>query len=123
MIPGFEAIVEERIKKAQQEGLFDNLKGMGKPLVFEDALVPEEFRLAHKILKNAGFLPPELVLRKKIFQTEQLLETTGYESPERANLQKKLNFLLTKLHITRGGFSASPIATDQYRENILKKIS
>lgn len=123
MIPGFEALVEERIKKAQREGAFDNLEGAGKPLVFEDDHVPEEFRLAHKILKNAGFLPPEVELRKKITQAEHLLENTGYDSPERAAIQKKLNFLLTKLNIARGGSRSFPLVLDQYRENILKKIS
>ena len=67
MIPGFEAIVEERIKKAQKDGAFDNLDGTSKPLKFEDQHVPEELRLAHKILKNAGFLPPEIEIKKKIF--------------------------------------------------------
>lgn len=55
MIPGFEKIVEERIKKAQQEGGFDNLEGTHKPLNFEDQNIPEEFRLAHKILKTPDF--------------------------------------------------------------------
>jgi hypothetical protein len=31
MIPGFEQIVEERIKKAQYKGAFDNLAEAGKP--------------------------------------------------------------------------------------------
>lgn len=123
MIPGFEAIVEERIKKAQKEGAFDNLEGTGKPLLFEEVHVPEEVRLAYKILKNAGFLPPEVELRKKITRVEQLLETTAYASPERVKVQKKLNFLLTKLGTLRGGSIAFPGLTDQYRETILKKIS
>ncbi|CCK79158.1 MULTISPECIES: DnaJ family domain-containing protein [Desulfobacula] len=123
MIPGFEAIVEERIKKAQKEGAFDNLEGKNKPLKFEDQHVPEEFRLAHKILKNAGFLPPEVEIKKKITQTEQLLEAAQIDSPERMKIQKKLNYLLTKLNTTRGDRQCSPILTDAYRENLIKKIS
>lgn len=64
MIPGFEAIVEERIKKAQKNGAFDNLEGTHKPLKFEDQHIPQEFRLAHKILKNSGFLFSEVELKK-----------------------------------------------------------
>ena len=102
MIPGFEALVEQRIKEAQREGTFDNLEGHGKPLKFEDQNVPEELRLAHKILKNAGFLPPEVALRKKVTQVEQLLAQTENDSQERSKIQKKLNYLLTKLGTTRG---------------------
>ncbi len=123
MIPGFEALVEERIKKAQKEGYFDNLKGSNKPLNLDDMNVPNDFRLAHKILKNAGFLPPEIDLKKKITHTEQLLETAQIDSPERIKIQKKLNYLLTKLSTTRGELTCSPILSDVYRNNIIKKIS
>lgn len=123
MIPGFEALVEERIKKALEEGQFDNLEGAGKPLKFEDQHVPEELRLAHKILKNAGYLPPEVELRKKITHTEQLLETVQADSPEGLKIQKKLNYLFTKLNTLRGDRPCSPLLTDGYHNAIIKKIS
>lgn len=123
MIPGFEALVEERIKKAQKEGAFDNLEGANKPLSFEDQHVPEELRLAHKILKNSGFLPPEIELKKKISHIEELLTTIESDSPERHKIQKKLNYLITKLNTTRGDRPISPVAFDTYRDNIVKKIS
>ncbi|WP_420170527.1 DnaJ family domain-containing protein, partial [Paenibacillus larvae] len=38
----------------------DNLPGQGKPLVLENwSSVPEDLRLAYKILKNSGHLPEE----------------------------------------------------------------
>ena len=123
MIPGFEALVEQRIKKAQKNGEFDNLEGMNKPLQFEDQHVPQDLRLAHKILKNSGFLPPEVELKKKITQTEQLLEAAQVDSPERLKVQKKLNYLFTKLNTIRGDRPCSPILSDGYRDNIIKKIS
>ena len=74
MIPGFARIVEERIRKAQQKGEFNNLEGSGKPLnLLDDQAVAEELRLAYKILKNADCLPPEIELKKEIQQTEELL--------------------------------------------------
>lgn len=123
MIPGFEALVEERIKKAQKEGAFDDLEGKHKPLKFEDQHVPEELRLAHKILKNSGFLPPEVELKKKISHAEHLLETIQMDSPERLKTQKKLNYLTTKLSTLRGDRPLSPVALDAYHDNIVKKIS
>ncbi|MCP4670083.1 MAG: DUF1992 domain-containing protein [Desulfobacula sp.] len=123
MIPGFEAVVEKRIKKAQKEGFFDNLKGSKKPLKFDDMNVPKDLRLAHKVLKNAGFLPPEIELKKKIASTEQLLETAEIDSSERLTIQKRLNYLLTKLSTTRGDQTCSPMLSDVYRNSIIKKIS
>ena len=75
MLSGFQKIVEERIIRAQKNGEFDNLVGSGKPLDLRDGYhVSEELRLAHKILKNADCLPPEIELKKEIQQTEELLE-------------------------------------------------
>ncbi len=123
MIPGFEKLVEERIKKAQKEGYFDDLEGSHKPLKLDDMNVPDDLRLAHKILKNAGFLPPEVELKKKITNTEQLLETAEIGSPQRVKIQKKLNYLLTKLTTTRGDRPCSPLLSGVYQNTIIKKIS
>jgi hypothetical protein len=51
-------IAERKIREAMEEGAFDHLEGMGKPLdlrenPFEDA----SDRLAHRLLKNNGFAP------------------------------------------------------------------
>ncbi len=101
MIPGFDKIVEERIRKAQLEGAFDNLPGSGKPLRLEDDRnVPEDLRLAYKILKNADCLPPELEVKKEIATTEALL--AGLEDvEERYRVLKKLNFLVMKMNAMR----------------------
>ncbi|WDP92421.1 MAG: DUF1992 domain-containing protein [Desulfobacter sp.] len=123
MIPGFEAIVEERIKQAQKEGRFDNLKGQGRPLKFDDANVPEELRMAHKILKNAGFLPPEIELKKKISRTRDLMAGLDEGSPEKATLTKKLNYLLVKLDSVRRPSPAAALVRDRYRTNLIRKIS
>ena len=101
MIYGFEKIVEERILKAQKKGEFENLSGAGKPLAFEnDHFVPEELRLAYKILKNADCLPVEIELKKEIKQTEDLLAGMR-ETSEKYRILKKLNFLILKLNSIR----------------------
>lgn len=122
MIPGFEKIVEQRIKTAQKDGAFDNLEGKGRPFVLEsDHPAPDDCRLAYKILKNAGFLPPEIELKKKISQAELLLKATDTASAEHREISKKLNYLLTRLDILRGG--VSPLITDKYQEHIIRKLS
>jgi len=97
MISGFDKIVEERIKKGQREGAFKNLPGAGKPLKFEDSNIPEDLRMAYKILKNADCLPPEIELRKQIRQTEDLLSGMQ-DTAERYKILKKLNYLILKLN-------------------------
>lgn len=103
MIPGFERIVEERIRAAQKNGEFENLPNAGKPLAFtDDGLVPEELRLAYKILKNADCVPPEIELKKEILHIESLLSGMP-ETADAYYLMKKLNFLIMKLNSSRGG--------------------
>jgi len=100
MFTGFEKIIEERIRKAQRDGAFDDLPGAGKPLPPEDMNIPEDIRLAYKILKNADCIPPELELRKEIRSTQALL--TGMpETGEKYKILKKLNLLVMKLNSMR----------------------
>ncbi len=106
MIPGFEQIVEERIRQAQEGGEFVDLPGAGKPLVVEDLSgVPEELRLPYKILKNAGCKPPELQIKDEIRQTEQLLENMG-DTREKYRVLKKLNYLIMKFNAVRNASTA-----------------
>ena len=73
---GFQRIIEKRIQEALDRGDFDDLPGRGKPMQIEDdSGVPEDLRLAYKVLKNADCLPPELQLKKEIRQMEDLLES------------------------------------------------
>lgn len=97
---GFQKIVEQRINEAMKRGDFEDLPGSGKPLEFKDANIPEDLRLAYKILKNAGFVPPEIEVKKQIQQTEELL--AGMEdTEEKYRTMKKLNYLILKLNTLR----------------------
>ena len=98
MFPGFDRIIEERIRRAQQRGEFENLEGTGKPLIFEnDDHVAGELKLAYKILKNADCLPPDIELKKEIERTEDLLSDME-DTAEKYRTLKKLNFLIMKLN-------------------------
>jgi len=62
----FELIAERKIEEALARGEFDDLPGEGRPLdLDDDALVPEDLRMAYRILKNAGFAPQEVQARGK----------------------------------------------------------
>lgn len=65
MSSAFDRIAEERIARALAAGEFDALPGSGRPLdLGDDLLVPPEVRMANRILKNAGCLPPELEAKR-----------------------------------------------------------
>jgi hypothetical protein len=114
MFPGFEKLIESRIQKAQEQGAFEDLPGSGKPLPIEDDRhVPEDLRMAHKVLKNAGCLPPEVELRKEIRTTEDLLAGMT-ETEQKYRTLKKLNFLILKLNTMRDGNPAYDIPQRYY---------
>ena len=96
-------IVEERIQRAQEEGIFDNLPGKGKPLQLDDDHgIPEDLRLTYKILKNANCLPIEMELRKEIFSLRQLLDA-AIDPEIRRDLRRQLNLLVLRHNLHRKG--------------------
>ena len=98
-----ERIAEERIREALSRGEFDDLPGRGKPLKLDDDRhIPDDLRMAYKVLKNADCLPPELELRKEIKTAEELLDAMTDEGEKYRQL-KKLNYLIMKLNATRKG--------------------
>ena len=117
----FGRIAEERILEAQRRGEFDNLPGHGKPLQLDDdSHVPEDLRLAYKVLKNADCLPPELELKKEILTTEQMLGRITDEGEKYKQL-KRLNFLVMKLNVMR----KVPVSWEEnqrYIDRIVEKL-
>ena len=64
---GWRNLVEQRIQDGIERGLFDNLKGAGKPLKLDDdAFVPEDMRMAFRLLRTNGLAPLWVELNKEI---------------------------------------------------------
>jgi hypothetical protein len=117
-----EIIAEERIREAMARGEFANLPGAGKPLHLEDdAMVCEDLRIAYKILKNAGCIPPELELRKEILTLRDLLRTIEEEDAKK-NKIRELNYKLLKLNIM-GRRTVNLDEFPEYKERILGKMA
>ena len=94
-------IAEQKIEDAIARGEFDNLPGKGKPLKLEDdSNVPPELRMAYKILKNSGHVPPEIQEQKEIASIEEMLEQCTDEQ-ERYRQIKKLNYMVMRMNIRR----------------------
>ena len=122
MIPGFERIVEERIRRAQQKGDFQNLDGRGLPIEFaDDRHIPEDLRLAFKILKNADCLPAEIELKKEIERTEDLLAGMT-DTRERYRTIRKINYLIMRVNALRKGSIALDMPP-QYEQKLACRIA
>jgi hypothetical protein len=108
----FARIAERRIREAMENGEFDNLEGMGKPITFEDeTMIPEDLRMVYRILKNAGCIPPELELRNEVVNMSALINTID-DDKERLKKIREFNFKLLRLNIVR----KRPFSLDEFPE-------
>lgn len=113
-------IAESRIQEAIERGELRNLPGEGKPLQLDDdSAIPEELRAAYRILKNAGFLPPELQLRREVRQAEQLLQQLP--ESERSRARARLELLQLRLAASRRQ-PINLLLEDRYRQRLLERL-
>ncbi|MEK5271209.1 DUF1992 domain-containing protein [Aeribacillus sp. FSL K6-8394] len=119
----FTQIAEDRIKKAYEEGEFKELPGMGKPLPHDDLSdIPEELRMAYRLLKNAGMVDQENDLKKELLTIQDLLKCCEDEA-ERKKLQQKLSekqLALERIVKKRNIFNTS--ASQFYKDKVYKKL-
>lgn len=114
-------LVEERIRKAQQEGLFDDLPGKGKPLNLEDdSHVPTHLRVSFKILKNSGVLPPEMQLRREVADLRAILNQAQSDK-EAEGVIREINEKVLALNVMSGLSICSEMG-QVYGERILEKL-
>ncbi len=100
-----ERMAEEKILQALERGEFDDLPGKGKPIPEEEDLtfVPQEMRVAYRIMRNAGFVPEEVGILREIEDLTRILEAKEGESNERPQTRKRLQLLMGRLGDLRGG--------------------
>ncbi|MEN8232497.1 MAG: DnaJ family domain-containing protein [Thermodesulfobacteriota bacterium] len=122
MINAIRLIAERRISEAIRKGQLDVEGWRNKPLpMTDDYLVPEELRMAHKILKNAGYLPPEIETKKEIQQIEDLLATCEDERT-RVKQIKKLSYLMMKLSSMKGD-TLNIESQEEYYRQVVERIT
>jgi hypothetical protein len=89
--------IEEKIKKSIEDGDFDDLPGMGKPLDLKDELpgLSPELKIVYKTLKNAGYIPENDDKNQNSITFQALVHsaTDGmYEEMVKGEFQKRLEF-------------------------------
>lgn len=89
----FNKFVEDQIQKGMSEGLFNNLKGAGKPVDMNEYFnPPEDLRLAYSLLKNGNIIPPEIeVLREIGYLKEEIRAASGADETKKKALRKQLD--------------------------------
>jgi hypothetical protein len=91
-------IAEQKIAEAVARGELDDLPGAGRPLELDDdALVPEELRLAYRILKNAGYVPPEVGALNEIAELERLVAAGEADAEAQSKALRRLALLRTRV--------------------------
>ena len=84
-----DALAERRIEAAQEAGELENLACAGQPIrLDDDRHVPEELRAGYRLLKNAGYLPPELQQLREIRSVESLIAQAQHS--EQPRLRRRL---------------------------------
>jgi hypothetical protein len=85
----FDIIAEQRIAEAIANGELDDLPGAGRPLdLDDDRLVAPELRMAYRILKNAGLVPPELEARREAATLRSRVASAADEAERRRALAR-----------------------------------
>ena len=94
-------IAEQRIREAMDQGFFDNSPYRGRPVHLEEnESIAPELRMAFKVLKDAGCLPPEVELRREVASLSELLDTIA-EGPERQRIRRELFDRRLRLELLR----------------------
>ena len=114
----FDALAEARIREAQQRGELEGLPGAGEPLQLDDlSLVPENLRPAWLLLRNSGYLPPELARLKERVALEDLLAQLPAGDVQAPELTRRLRHLALECDIAIERWHPS------YRQALQNKLS
>jgi hypothetical protein len=118
----FFRIAEDKIKDAIKKKDLDNLPGMGQPLELKDDFpgMSEEWKMAYRVLKNAGYSPEDV--KNEIFRIEELLAGVTDEEvkkPLQAKLKKK-RMELERMLEKRGTLTNSRFGS--YADKIFNKL-
>lgn len=120
----FQIVSEDKIRKAYKDGEFDHLPGMGKPLKLDDfSGIPEELRMAYKLLKNAGFTEQESALKQEMMTIESLIKKCD-NSSEKEELQRKYNERLLRFNrlMSKRGAETNSSFFKNYQQKVEDKL-
>ncbi len=96
---GIDDIIGGWVKDAEKSGEVKRLPGYGKPLnLDDDRHVPPKYRVAYRVLKNAGYAPPEVEMIQQVAELRKMLEAET-DSNRSAELRSRLIGFQQKLDV------------------------
>jgi hypothetical protein len=103
-MPGIDDMIKQWVRDAEQSGAIHTNPHVGKPLNLKDGWdeTPEDLRMTHRILKNAGYQPFEVQLIKQIATLRAELRAARGDAERRrlraaiAPLQTRLSLMLAR---------------------------
>lgn len=114
-------LAEQRIAEAERDGLLKDLPGAGAPLdLDDDKLIPEDLRMAYRILKNAGYVPPAVTALRELADLEALLRRA--EGAVRTTALRKLDLLRMQLEAVTPT-RAALIRRDAYHDRLVVRFA
>jgi hypothetical protein len=123
LLPAYETLIEQRIREATARGEFDDLPGAGQPMQLDDdLLVPEEVRVAHRILKNAGYVPPEAQQLSEINQLIALAGRAELSAGETEATGRRLRALLIQMELAGRPLAAAQ-AWSEYQSALAGRLA
>ncbi|GIN84843.1 hypothetical protein J6TS2_12290 [Heyndrickxia sporothermodurans] len=120
----FWRLTEDRIREAYKNGEFENLPGFGKPLPEDElANIPEDLRMAYRIMRNAGFSPEEASVKKELMTIEDLIRKSENEI-DQDSLRKQLNEKMLKYNelLSKRRVKTNSSVFKNYEQKIEKKF-
>ncbi|HKX42552.1 MAG TPA: DUF1992 domain-containing protein [Burkholderiaceae bacterium] len=107
-MPTLDEQIAQHLHESQRSGELQAAKSYGRPLAFGDGYeeTPTELRLAFKMLKDSGFVPPEVETMRQIAQLREQVASTADAAQAEAlrkrlsELQQHLALRLEKLRVT-----------------------
>lgn len=86
---GVDDIIAEWVKRAEASGELEHGKYWGKPFDLDDGFVetPARLRMAYRILKNAGYVPEEIEMLKRLAELREC--AAGETDPARRRALKR----------------------------------
>ena len=120
MLKALDDLVESRIRDAQERGEFDDLPGAGRPLPDEDLSgVPEELRVAWRVLRNAGCVPPEVDALRDLDAAIARI-AAGEGGADRPVAHRRL--LALTLALEARGLGRAATALLEHRDALLRRL-
>lgn len=119
----FSRLAEQKIEEAVRNGELDNMPMAGKKLPVDDlSHIPEDLRMSYRIMKNAGYVPEEVSLRKECIRLYDLLNAAQHDG-EQEQLRRKLNEKQLRLQmlLEQRGLGSSG-AFMQYESRIRERL-